>query len=145
VNEPYPGMFWDAEDLNTFTNSYLVPALAQAGLQPQMLAADDVCFDSQIPYGQLSNTVTDDNTSAVSLHGYCGSYGAVSTVHYTYPYKPVYQTEIATDCPTRGANTTGPAAVPAPSPDLDVNNLDTFPDFLISLPRNWASLVTAWN
>lgn len=145
VAQPYPGMYWDPTELSTFTNQYLAPALAQAGLQPQVLAADDVCFNSPVVSGELSNETTDENTSAVSLHGYCGSYTDLGSAHYFDPSKPLYQTELATDCPTRGTNTTGANSNPSGHPNLATTNIDTFPDFLVNVPRNWASVVTTWN
>jgi glucosylceramidase len=126
-NEPTTGntyntmLFSSAQSIDFITN-YLAPRLHAAGLQPRILAGDTVCFDPWYTADVFNDSAANQDTEGSSDHGYCGSIADLSLIHNWYPYKPIYQMEVAPYCT-----------------DTD------FRDIIINAPRNWAQSIVAWN
>ncbi len=126
-NEPTVGNTYNTMRLTSsqsidFITNHFAPKLYAAGLQPRIFAGDSVCFDAGYPTDIFTNAMARDETEGSSHHGYCGELDQMSLIHDRYPYKPVYQSELAPYCTDRD-----------------------FRDVLINGPRNWAQSVISWN
>jgi glucosylceramidase len=126
-NEPTTGNTYNTMHLSTaqsvdFITNHLAPRLHDAGLQPRIFAGDTVCFDPWYSADVFNSAAANHETEGSSHHGYCGSIADLGLIHGWYPYKPIYQMEIAPYCT-----------------DTD------FRDIIINGPRNWAQSVVAWN
>jgi glucosylceramidase len=134
-NDPgnYPGMKWPAGDEATFINSYLGPAIQNAGLSTKILGYDHNWDDPGYPTTVLANA--GNYTAGTAWHCYSDPNGvsAQTQVHNAYPNKDTYFTECSG---TRSAN-----------------DDSTFGDTLmwqtehlmINTTRNWAKSVLTWN
>lgn len=129
-NEPefapnnYPGMSWSASNENAFIKNNLSPALASAGLSPQILGFDHNWNDTSFPTTLLSDATTRSNLAGIAWHCYSGSPSAMTTVHNSFPTKAVHETECST----------GAAVAPISTIDLMMQSL-----------QNYAQSVELWN
>jgi len=126
-NEPTTGntyntMLFSSAQSRNFINNYLAPKLYAAGLQPRILAGDTVDFSSSYPSDVFSDTAAVQETEGSSHHGYVGTPATLGTLHDSFPYKPIYQSELAPYCTN-----------------------EDFRDVLINGTRNWAQSVISWN
>jgi hypothetical protein len=111
-------------DEMSFIKNNLSPALGQAGLHPKIIPYDHN-WDN-IGYAQtlLSDPTTFSDIAGSSWHCYGGKPAAMSTIHYQFPTKEVYETECST----------GAAVTP-------INTID----LLMQSVQNWARTVELWN
>jgi glucosylceramidase len=126
-NEPTTGNTYNTMEFTTaqsidFITNYLAPKLYAAGLQPRILAGDTVGFDSSYPAAIFNDAGGYAETEGSSHHGYIGTPADMGVLHDNYPYKPIYQSEIAPYCTD-----------------------EDFRDVLINGTRNWAQSVISWN
>ncbi len=126
-NEPTTGNTYNTMELTPaqstdFITNYLAPKLYAAGLQPRILAGDTVGFDSNYAASVWSSAAGSAETEGSSHHGYIGTPADMGVLHDKYPYKPVYQSELAPYCTD-----------------------EDFRDVLINGTRNWAQSVISWN
>lgn len=126
-NEPTTGntyntMVFTAAQSADFIKNYLAPKLYAAGLQPRILAGDTVDFNTTYPVAVFNDAAANAETEGSSHHGYVGTPADLSTVHDLFPYKSIYQSELAPYCTD-----------------------EDFRDVLINGPRNWAQSVISWN
>jgi glucosylceramidase len=126
-NEPTTGNTYNTMEFTTaqsinFIDNYLAPKLYAAGLQPRILAADTVDFQTTYTADVFNNTTSAQETEGSSYHGYVGSPSTMGADHDAYPYKPVYQSELAPYCTD-----------------------EDFRDVLVNGIRNWAQSVLSWN
>jgi glucosylceramidase len=126
-NEPTTGNTYNTMHLSTaqsveFITEHLAPKLRDAGLQPLIFAGDTVCFDPWYAADVFNDVAANADTEGSSHHGYCGAISDLELIHGWYPYKPVYQMELAPYCT-----------------DTD------FRDVIVNGPRHWAQSVVAWN
>jgi glucosylceramidase len=134
-NDPgnYPGMKWPSADEATFINSYLGPAIQNAGLSTKILGYDHNWDDPGYPTTVLSSA--GNYTAGTAWHCYSDANGvtAQTQVHNQFPNKDTYFTEC--------------------SGTKSANDADTFGDTLmwqtehlmINTTRNWAKSVVTWN
>jgi O-glycosyl hydrolase len=97
-NDPgnYPGMKWPAGDEATFINSYLGPAIQNAGPSTKILGYDHNWDDPGYPTTVLANA--GNYTAGTAWHCYSDPDGvsAQTQVHNAYPNKDTYFTECST-------------------------------------------------
>ena len=136
-NEPefspgnYPGMAMSATDEATFINSYLGPAIQNAGLSTKILGYDHNWNDTSYPSTVLANA--GNYTVGTAWHCYSGDPSAQSTVHNSYPSKDTYFTECSGSQSANTANTFADSLM------WQTENL------IIGTTRNWAKSVVTWN
>jgi glucosylceramidase len=136
-NEPefspgnYPGMAMSAADEATFINSYLGPAIQNAGLSTKILGYDHNWDDTSYPSTVLANA--GNYTVGTAWHCYAGNPSAQSTVHNSYPGKDTYFTECSGSQSSNTANTFADSLM------WQTENL------IIGSTRNWAKSVVTWN
>jgi glucosylceramidase len=136
-NEPefspgnYPGMAMSATDEATFINSYLGPAIQNAGLSTKILGYDHNWNDTGYPSTVLANA--GNYTVGTAWHCYSGDPSAQSTVHNSYPSKDTYFTECSGSQSSNTANTFSDSLM------WQTENL------IIGATRNWAKSVVTWN
>jgi glucosylceramidase len=129
-NEPlfapsnYPGMSMPASDEMSFIKNNLSPAMAQANLHPKIIPYDHN-WDN-IGYAQtlLADPTTFSDIAGTSWHCYGGSPKTMTTIHFQFPTREVYETECST----------GAAVAP-------INTID----LLMQSVQNWARTVELWN
>ncbi len=126
-NEPTVGNTYNTMHLSPaqsidFITNHLAPKLYAAGLQPRIFGGDSVCFDASYATDVFNNAAANAETEGSSHHGYCGGTEQMTIIHDRFPYKALYQSELAPYCT-----------------DTD------FRDVLINAPRNWAQSVISWN
>ncbi|MFC5905718.1 ricin-type beta-trefoil lectin domain protein [Streptacidiphilus monticola] len=133
-NEPtccsgYPSMQWNANGLDYFTGTDLLPALHAAGLSTKVLALD-WNWDQYDGYGaQTVNDAAIRNDplfGGLAWHGYGGDVSEQTTVHNQYPNLDAYDTEHSGG--TWIAN----------QQNEDMNNI-------IDYTRNWGKSVVKWS
>jgi glucosylceramidase len=133
-NEPgccagYPSMQWNANGLDFFTASNLLPALHAAGLSTKVLI-HDWNWDGYSTWGApllADNAIRGDSLfGGIAWHGYGGNVSQQSTVHNQYPAVDAFDTEHSGG--TWIAN----------QQNEDMNNI-------ISYTRNWGRTVTKWS
>lgn len=126
-NEPTTGNtyntmeFTPAQSAN-FIDNYLAPKLYAAGLQPHIFAGDTVDFSTSYAPSVWSDATAIQETEGSSHHGYIGTPADLGSLHDAYPYKPIYQSELAPYCTD-----------------------EDFRDVLVNGMRNWAQSVMSWN
>ncbi len=98
VSQTYPSMTLSASQETTYVQQYYRPALTAAGLNPMIFAGDDVCFAANYPAAVLDNPGAAAAFGGVSMHGYCGTDDAMTTMHELQPSVGVYQTELSPGC-----------------------------------------------
>lgn len=126
-NEPTTGNTYNTMHLSTtqsidFITDHLAPKLYDAGLQPRIYAGDTVDFNPSYAPAVWADADARAETEGSSHHGYIGSPSEMGVVHDAFPYKPVYQSELAPYCT-----------------DTD------FRDVLLNGTRNWAQTIISWN
>ncbi len=126
-NEPTTGNTYNTMHLSTaqsidFITNYLAPKLYAAGLQPRIYAGDTVDFSTSYAPAVWADAGGRAETEGSSHHGYIGSPSAMGVVHDAFPYKPVYQSELAPYCTD-----------------------EDFRDVLVNGTRNWAQTIVSWN
>ncbi len=126
-NEPTVGNTYNTMHLSPaqsidFITNHFAPKLYAAGLQPRMFGGDSVCFDAAYATDVFNNAAANAETEGSSHHGYCGGTDQMTIIHDRFPYKALYQSELAPYCT-----------------DTD------FREVLINSPRNWAQSVISWN
>lgn len=126
-NEPTTGNTYNTMHLSEsqsidFITDYFAPELYAAGLQPRIYAGDTVDFNNWYAPNVWADASARDETEGSSHHGYVGPPSAMGQVHDWFPYKPVYQSELAPYCT-----------------DTD------FRDVIINGLRNWAETIVSWN
>ncbi|MDM4761667.1 glycoside hydrolase family 30 beta sandwich domain-containing protein [Galbitalea sp. SE-J8] len=126
-NEPTVGNTYNTMVLSPtqsadFIVNYFAPKLYAAGLQPRIFAGDTVGFDPNYADQVWGDAAARAETEGSSHHGYVGAPTDLSPLHGKYPYKPIYQTELAPYCTDRD-----------------------FRDVLVNGTRNWAQSVISWN
>jgi glucosylceramidase len=125
-NEPttgtsYPGMAFPATREASWTNRYLVPALARAGQHPLIFGGDLGWGPNSTGY---ANAVADSSAMrGLAWHCYFGSPGVMSRFHQAHPRLD----EILDECSPGG---------PSPTPTSEI---------VIASLRQWASAVMLWN
>lgn len=122
VTQIYPSMTMSATQEAEFVEQYYRPALKSARLDPLLFAGDDVCFNASYPAAVLDQPGATRDFDAVSMHGYCGTYQAMTTMHALHPDKDIYQTELSPGCQSQN-----PAQL------------------VIGAMRNWARSAITWN
>ncbi len=126
----YPTMNWNANGLDYFGATDLLPALHSAGLSAKVLALD-WNWSSYAGYGQQevddATVRNDPNFGGVAWHGYDeGSAGEQTTVHNQYPNIGQFDTEHS-----------GGTWI-ADQQNEDMNNI-------IDYTRNWGQSVVKWS
>ncbi len=128
-NEPgdpttYPGMSFPASREAAWIVRDLEPALAAAGLHPEIYAGDLGWAASSDPYvGNELFGPADHVLAGVSWHCYFGAPGVMSEFHLADPRLD----EIVDECSPGGIS-------PTPTSEIVISSL-----------RNWASTVALWN
>lgn len=122
VTQTYPSMTLSSTQEATFVQQYFRPALTTAGLSPLLFTGDDVCFSASYPAAVLDHPGATGAFDAVSMHGYCGNYQAMTTMHALQPDFDIYQTELSPGCQSQN-----PAQL------------------VIGAMRNWARSAITWN
>jgi glucosylceramidase len=132
-NDPgnYPGMKYPAGDEATFINSYLGPAIQNAGLGTKILGYDHNWDDTGYPQTVLANA--GNYTAGTAWHCYGGDVSGQTTVHNAYPAKDTYFTECSGTRSANDANTFGDTLM------WQTEHL------IINTTRNWAKSVLTWN
>ncbi|HEY0533301.1 MAG TPA: RICIN domain-containing protein [Actinoplanes sp.] len=132
-NDPgnYPGMKWPSTDEATFVNSYLGPAIQNAGLSTKILAYDHNWDDPGYPSTVLTNA--GNYTAGTAWHCYGGDVSAQNTVHSSFPSKDTYFTECSGTQSANTANTFGDTLM------WQTEHL------MINATRDWAKSVVTWN
>lgn len=134
-NEPlyspgdYPGMYFSADEAQSFIGQHLGPALANAGLPQKVMAYDhnwDVRSYSEQLLGTPSVVKYLDGTA---WHCYGGDVGAQSLTHNAFPDFGAWLTECS------GGTWQG----------SDQDAWDATMENVIENPRNWGQSVVLWN
>jgi glucosylceramidase len=132
-NDPgnYPGMKYPAADEATFINSFLGPAIQNAGLSTKILGYDHNWDDTGYPQTVLANA--GNYTAGTAWHCYGGDVSGQTAVHNAYPNKDTYFTECSGTKSANDANTFGDTLM------WQTEHL------IINTTRNWAKSVLTWN
>ena len=127
TNSPsdFPGMVLQPSDEANFIQNYLGPALANAKLQPKILAGDLSYGFNSYTDTVLSNGGASPYIAGTAWHCYQGDPSVMTQEHDAYPGKDVYDTE----CSTGSA---GIAPVNAS-------------EYIIRGSQNWAKASVLWN
>jgi glucosylceramidase len=129
-NEPsnapptYSGMLLPASNEMTFIANHLAPALSRAGLSPAILGGDDVSVNTGYANTLLGDSATNRALYGTAWHCYANDLGDMTTIHNSFPAKPVYETECST----------GPGIAP-------INAAQT----ALESTHDWASGALLWN
>lgn len=107
-NEPFtestwPGMYWDEENLISFTNNNLRPALVEAGLNTKILNLDYNFRNWESGKRIMDNTM--NTTDGLAFHWYGGEPEVMETFsgNEKYSDKLIYVTEASSGSTTRDA------------------------------------------
>lgn len=133
-NEPqycpnsYPGMVWEPEEEASWVHDYLRPALAAAGLQPQILGFDHNWDLPSYPTTLVSGPTSSDY-GGIAWHCYNNSSdpAEMTKLHNLYPGFDQYETECSSD-----------------TEPTDIIPFSTAEMALLSA-QNWARGVVLWN
>ena len=117
----YPGLDLPEPDEATFVSQYLQPALARAGLDPNIYG-NDVSWDQLTYADSLASGPVAGDLSGLAWHCYFGSPAVMSQLRRSAPGLD----QIVDEC--------------AP----EIREVGT-PEYVISTLRNWASVVAVWN
>ena len=131
TGEDYPGMFMTSNDQTVFIRDYFAPALAQAGLQTQILVWDHNWIEPDYPLAVLSDPQVRARVSGSAFHCYAGDPSAMTPVHDAYPDKDVYLTECSLFAST--------------TPTFADALMWTAQKLIIGSTRNWARAIVTWN
>ncbi len=94
---PWPGMFWTGEELTTFVNDYLRPALDEAGLDTGILNVDhNYIYEREV---NAVMQATRASAQGAAFHWYEGMPEQMRSVADLFPEKQVYVTEASSDNP----------------------------------------------
>lgn len=134
-NEPlhqasYPSLRMTSAQQRTFIRDHLGPALAQAGLDTEIMLYDHNWDDVDFPLQILSDPAAKNYVSGSAFHCYAGQVEAMSIVHDAHPDKGIYFTECS------GGDW---------SPDFGSNLAWNMENLFVGAPRNWAKNVLLWN
>ncbi|WP_187274171.1 carbohydrate-binding protein [Paenibacillus sp. N3.4] len=126
ASDTYPGMYLTAQEEANFVKNNLGPALSGKNVK---IFGFDHNWDVDFVPAYYSDTAAASYTPATAWHCYGGEATIMSTTHYLYPTKDIYETECTGGIWTD--TTTGQF-------DVDMKNLTK------SL-RHWSKNFIAWN
>jgi glucosylceramidase len=136
ANEPlyipkdYPGMYMAAPVQAQFIRDYLGPALARAGLTPQVLTFDHNWSQAQYALDVLQDASAQPYVAGSAFHCYSGQPSAMGAVHSAFPSKAIHVTE----CSSFSTGNTFENALLWNARTLVTGSL-----------RHWAESVVLWN